>query len=260
MVASKIKAHQMPRIFCNSHLTLIDRFELPVEAARHVQVLRLQPGTPITLFNGQGGEFGAEVLEMTRREVYVRVHDFNPIEREARLAVHMAIGMPANERMDWLIEKCTELGLTQLSPLMTQHNVVKLNAERGDKKILHWNSIAAAACAQCGRNRAPKIDPPITLNHWLKTLPTQLDTNAPRWFFSLDPVAQPLYEHFMQVKSIELKHEAQVVMAFGPEGGWSSQEESTLRAYHFTPVSLGERTLRAETAAIAALASLSLLL
>ena len=225
-----------------------------------MQVLRLQPGTSITVFNGQGGEFEAQILEMTRRDVYVQVHRFHPIEREAPLAIHMAIGMPANERMDWLIEKCTELGLTQLSPLMTQHNVVKLNTERGDKKILHWSSIAAAACAQCGRNRAPKINTPTTLNQWLKTLPTQLEANAPRWFFSLDPLAQPLYEQFMLIKNIELKHQAQVVMAFGPEGGWSAEEESALKTHHFIPVSLGERTLRAETAAIAALASLSLLL
>lgn len=231
-----------------------------MEAARHIQVLRLQPGTPITLFNGEGGEFNAEVLEMTRRDVYVRVHSFIPLEREAKLAVHMAIGMPANERMDWLIEKSTELGLVQLSPLMTQHNVVKLNAERGDKKILHWNSIAAAACAQCGRNRAPKIESPISLAQWLKNLPTNADINAPRWFFSLSPEAKPFYEQFLEVKNIELKQQAHVVMVFGPEGGWSLEEESALKASHFTPVSLGERTLRAETAAIAALASLSLLL
>lgn len=249
----------VPRIFCNSNLSVQDRLELPPDAARHVQVLRLQPGSALTLFNGEGGEFESEILEMTRKDVIVKVIAFKPIERESTLAVHLAIGMPANERMDWLVEKSTELGLNKLTPLMTQHNVVRLNQERGDKKLIHWNSIASAACSQCGRNRAPLIDTPTSLTPWLKSLPNSDPNLSLRWFFSLEEGAAPLHNQFERVSSLLTKPARSVLIAFGPEGGWSAQEELLLKDHSFVPLSLGERTLRAETAAIATLAALTLL-
>ncbi len=249
----------MPRIFCNTPLSVQDRYELPLEAARHVQVLRLQPGSEVTLFNGEGGEYRAEVVEMTRKDVFAHILSFDPIERESKVAVHLAIGIPANERMDWLIEKTTELGLSKLTPLMTQHNVVRVNPERGDKKIQHWNAIAFAACSQCGRNRTPLIDPPITLLNWLKDLPAPQMMSGPRWFFSLDPESEPFGQDLLELKSQPAEKDACVLIAFGPEGGWSAQEEVLLKNHHFRPLSLGTRTLRAETAAIATLASITAL-
>jgi len=249
----------MPRIFCSAPLSIQTRFELPLEAARHVQVLRLQPGLNVTLFNGEGGEFDACILEMTRREVYVQITGFNPIERESVIAIHLAIGMPANERMDWLIEKTTELGLSRLTPLMTQHNVVRLNTERGDKKLLHWKAISHSSCSQSGRNRAPAIESPTSLVNWLKKLQYPLAENFPRWYFSLDGAAEPLNNkiHFLQQNN---KSSYTVILAFGPEGGWSAEEESILQTHGFNPLSLGARTLRTETAAISVIAALNLAL
>lgn len=247
----------MPRIFCNSSLVVQDRYELPQEAARHVQVLRLQPGSKITLFNGEGGEFEAIVVEMTRKDVFAQIIKFLPIERESRLSVHLAIGMPANERMEWLIEKATELGLSKLTPLMTQHNVVRLNPERGDKKLLHWNAIAHAACSQCGRNRAPVIESPITFMQWLKTLSDR--ENIIRWYFTLSTGSEPLLKELERIKSLPNKFEGSFLITVGPEGGWSSLEEEALKTHHFLPVSLGDRTLRTETAAIATVATLNIL-
>jgi 16S rRNA (uracil1498-N3)-methyltransferase len=250
----------MPRIFCNSPLIIQDRYELPLESSRHIQVLRLQPGMQITLFNGRGGEFQAEILEMTRKEVYVKVISFEGVERELQRPVHLAIGIPANERMDWLIEKATELGLTRLTPLMTQHNVVRINPERSDKKTHHWNAIASAACAQCGRNRAPLIDTSTNLTSWLQSLPEILENDTSRWFFSLNQDSESFFDHFSQYQKQSALAQTSLVIAFGPEGGWSTQEELLLKNHHFTALSLGSRVLRTETAAIATLSTLSLLM
>ena len=127
--------------------------DLPATAARHVQVLRMQPGHALTLFNGEGGEYAAEVEHMGRSDVRVRVGEHHPIEREATRRVHLVVGMPANERMDWLVEKATELGVTRITPVMTERSVMRLTGERADKKLAHWQAVAASACEQCGRNR-----------------------------------------------------------------------------------------------------------
>ena len=250
---------KMPRIFCNVPLSIQDSYQLPHEAARHIQVLRLQPGLSITLFNGEGGEFDAQILEMTRKDVYVKILRFNPVERESPIALHLAIGMPANERMDWLIEKTTELGLSRLTPLMTQHNVVRVNPERGDKKLLHWNAISHSACAQSGRHRALRIDSPTRLIHWLENLQSPASNNYPRWYFSLGVGSEPFQTQIHHFKELGLTPN-EVIVAFGPEGGWSLEEESLLQTHMFKPLSLGTRTLRAETAAISVVAALNLAL
>ncbi|MEN9328922.1 MAG: hypothetical protein RLZZ484_110, partial [Pseudomonadota bacterium] len=146
----------MPRFFCDLPLVPGEALALPAAAARHVQVLRLQPGQAVTLFNGLGGEYLAEVTHMGRSDVQVRVLSHAALEHENWRAVHLAIGMPANERMDWLVEKATELGVTRLTPLMTERSVLRLQGERAEKKRAHWQSVAAAACEQCGRNRLPE--------------------------------------------------------------------------------------------------------
>jgi len=253
----------MPRIFCNVPIDLIDHWSLPADAARHIQVLRLQPGDDFTLFNGNGGEFTALIHEMTRKEVIVSIKRFNPIQRELKTSIHLAIGMPANERMDWLIEKATELGLTKLTPLMTQHNVVRLDSIRGEKKTQHWHAISATACTQCGRNTIPLIDKPIGLSHWLKSLSDNrgiTNDNLIKWFFSLDPNAMSLGAQIQAFSDQPFKSDKEILIVFGPEGGWSKDEESLLEAHGFKALSLGNRTLRAETAAIATLAAISLML
>ena len=230
----------MPRFYCPSPLATGLALSLPPGAARHVQVLRLQPGDAITLFNGEGGEFDATVTRMGRSDVEVDVGAHHTIEREANRAVHLLAGITANERMDWLVEKATELGVASITPLVAERSVLKLKGERAEKKLAHWQGVAVAAAEQCGRNRVPPIHPAVTLTEWLKK-------SAPgeRWVLSLFEGTQPVPRQASQ---------APVTVLSGPEGGLSPSEESTALAAGFAPVSLGPRVLRAETAPLALLA------
>lgn len=227
--------------------------DLPAGAARHVQVLRMQPGDALTLFDGAGGEYDATVERMGRSDVAVMVGAHRAIEREAARAVHLAVGMPANERMDWLVEKATELGVASIQPLMTAHGVLRLAGERADKKRAHWEAIAIASCEQCGRNRVPVIHPVQSFGGWLGSATSKVDTaDAPaRFVLSLSDGARPLPAWLPPIGS-----RAALVLS-GPEGGLSSGEEAEAIARGFTPVTLGARVLRAETAALAALMSSS---
>ena len=155
----------MPRFYCPCPLQTGDALDLPPGPARHVQVLRMQPGQTITLFNHgpgwdgarqavtAGGEYEAEILLMGRSQVQVRVGAFKARECEAARRVSIAVVMPANERMDWLVEKATELGVASIYPLTSERSVLRLSGERADKKIAHWQAVAIAACEQCGANQ-----------------------------------------------------------------------------------------------------------
>lgn len=237
----------MPRFYCPTPLPSGATLGLPDGATRHVQVLRLQPGDTITLFNGEGGECEAEITRMGRSEVDVRIVSHCDVEREAPRAVHLALGMPANERMDWLLEKATELGMAGLQPLQTERSVLRLSGERAEKKRSHWQGIAIAACEQSARNRVPTVQPVRTVHEWLRgELPAQ------RLLLSFAPDSVSLTQ---QIARLDL---GPVVLLSGPEGGLSPAEEQAARAAGFSPVSLGARILRAETAPLAALAALTL--
>jgi len=218
---------------------------LPAGAARHVQVLRLQPGDELTLFNGEGGEWQARVTRMGRSEVRVQPQAHLAVERELALRVTLAVGMPANERMDGLVEKATELGVAAIQPLMTERSVLRLQGERADKKMAHWQGVAAAASEQCGRTRVPVVAPVRSLGDWLRGLPAAA---GPRYVLSLR-TPQPLAASGV----------SQVCFLSGPEGGLSEAEEAAALAAGFVPASLGPRVLRADTAPLAALAHLGLL-
>ena len=230
----------MPRFYCPAPLQTGLALSLPPGAARHVQVLRMQPGEVITLFNGEGGEFEATVIRMGRSDVDVEVGAHNPVEREARRAVHLLAGITANERMDWLVEKATELGVASITPLMAERSVLKLKGERADKKLAHWQGVAAAAAEQCGRNRVPVIHAAVSLNDWIKKA-----SLGQRWVLSLSQGTQPL---------AQMTGDAVVTVLSGPEGGLSPAEEACALAAGFVSVSLGPRVLRAETAPLAVLA------
>lgn len=236
----------MARIHCAVALASDSSLSLPPGAARHVQVLRMQPGDALTLFDGTGGEFAATVERMGRSEVEVRVGERIAVEREAARAVHLAVGMPANERMDWLVEKATELGVAGIQPLMTAHAVLRLSGERAEKKRTHWEAIAIAACEQCGRNRVPEIHPVQTFANWLSAL----SADSPRFILSLAEGTRPVRELVQN----DFRH---AWVLSGPEGGLSPIEERDAISRGFVPLSLGPRVLRAETAALAALAFLS---
>jgi 16S rRNA (uracil1498-N3)-methyltransferase len=215
---------------------------LPPAASRHVQVLRLQPGHELTLFDGRGGEYTAVVERMGRADVEVRVGEQRAVERECRRAIHLALGMPANERMDWLVEKATELGAASLQPLVTERSVLRLAGERAQKKQAHWEAVAIAACEQCGRNRVPVIHPVRSLAEWLA-----LPSGVPGAVLSLRAGATPVPA--LDAPALRLLS--------GPEGGLAPGEEEAALAAGLVPVSLGARVLRAETAPLAALVLLT---
>ncbi|MFZ3128075.1 MAG: 16S rRNA (uracil(1498)-N(3))-methyltransferase [Rhodoferax sp.] len=252
----------MPRFYCPAPLATDGVLDLPAGAARHVQVLRLQPGDTITLFH-DGGEFDATVTHMGRSDVRVQVGAHHPVEREALRAVHLLVGMPANDRMDWLVEKATELGVASIQPLMTERSVLRLSGERAEKKVAHWHSVAVAACEQCGGNRVPVVHPVMGLAQWLTSNPQavapSLDGKAnaalpARMLLSLRATSQPL-RTLLPAAASSIRQP--VTFLSGPEGGLSAAEEDAALACGFVPVSLGQRVLRAETAALAALTLLA---
>ena len=237
----------MPRFHCAVRLSSGITLALPPGAARHVQVLRLQPGDEITLFDGAGGHYTALVERMGRSEVTVTIGAHMQVEREASRAVHLAVGMPANDRMDWLVEKATELGVASIQPLITAHGVLRLSAERAEKKVAHWQAIAIAACEQCGRNRVPLVHPVQGFAAWLGS-PRATSTADQRLILSLAEGSRPLRPS----ASVDDPTAPALVLS-GPEGGLGRSEEDAALTIGFTPVSLGNRILRAETAALAAL-------
>ncbi len=235
----------MPRLHCPAPLSEGQALHLPAGAARHAQVLRLQPGAALTLFNGEGGEWDAVIERMGRSDVQVRVGAHRPIEREAPRPIHLLAGITANERMDWLVEKATELGVASITPLLAERSVLKLKGERADKKLAHWQGVAVAAAEQCGRNRVPVIHAALSLADWLAR-PT---VDAQRCVLSLAQGTRAL--------AAAAGGGEPLVVLSGPEGGLSPAEESLALSSGFVPVTLGPRVLRAETAPLAVLAALT---
>jgi len=271
----------MPRFYCPTPLVTGALLDLPDGPARHVQVLRLQPGDAITLFdgqkhaNGQFGEYAATVTQMGRSHVQVQVGQWAATQREATRQIHLAVGMPANERMDWLVEKAAELGVASIQPLMTERSVLRLSGERAIKKQSHWQSVAVAACEQCGGNRVPLVHEVLTLTQWLKAGTLQAQTTAAfavgagsgagslALLLSLRDgslgLRQAVQQHLpaQNQGNVPVNTKADhITFLSGPEGGLSASEEEAALAAGFKPTTLGPRVLRAETAALAALATL----
>ena len=252
---------KLPRFYCPSALNTGEDLSLPAGTARHVQVLRLQPDHEITLFNGQGGEFKAVVTHMGRSEVSVRVGEHHPVERELSIQVHLWSGITANERMDWLLEKATELGAATLLPITAERSVLKLKGERADKKLAHWQAIAVASSEQCGRNRVLQVGQAITLTQALEHLSAASSpSRSARWVLSLSPGTRLLQEMIQTIRPARGQGATQpteVIVLSGPEGGLSPAEEAQAIAAGFVPVSLGNRVLRAETAPVAVLSAIA---
>lgn len=224
------------------------QLDLPPETARHVQVRRLQPGDAITLFDGQGGQWQARVRHMGRRDVRVELGERVTLDREADRPVHLAVAVMASERMDWLLEKATELGMHSLTPILSERGNTRLEGVRAEKKRQRWQAVAIAACEQCGRNRLPQIHAPIRLPDFLAQA-----QSGHKWLLSLQAGAMPMRQELASLGAQDA-----VTLLSGPEGGLSPEEEAQALAAGYQPLSLGPRTLRAETAPLAALAALSL--
>jgi 16S rRNA (uracil1498-N3)-methyltransferase len=237
------------RLFVDTPLLAHSELSLPAAAARHAQVLRVQPGTVLTLFDGGGSDWPATILAMGRSDVRVRVGEPQVVQRELPWPVTLALGMPANERMDTVVEKATELGVAALAPLHTERSVLRLHGERAERKRSHWQGIVQAACEQCGRAVVPPVWPVRSLADWLRQAPAA-DHHL---LLSLRADAMPL------AAGMGGRGMGSLVLLSGPEGGLSSDEEDAARAQGYVPVALGPRVLRADTAPLAALAWLALL-
>jgi len=239
----------MPRFHVAAALATGDTLSVPDDVLRHMQVLRLQRGDAVVLFNGQGGQFEAELLELDKRAAIARVGAFQSREAESPYHVTLAQGIAGGDKMDWLIEKAVELGVGSMAPLSAARCVVRLAGERATRRHAHWQALVRAACEQCGRNRVPEIAPAQEIAGWLAALPTPapgelrllLSPRAKLAFADL-PTSAP---------------EGQVLVMIGPEGGFSGEEEALAIGCGFTPLGLGPRVLRAETAGIAILSALA---
>jgi 16S rRNA (uracil1498-N3)-methyltransferase len=219
---------------------------LPETAARHaVTVLRLQVGDTLSLFNGEGGEYRATLVAVSKREARVRLTQFQATERESPVDITLALGISAGERMDYSLQKATELGVSAIAPLATERSVVKLAGERAGKRLQHWQHVVIAACEQCGRNRVPAVAPVQKLFDYLAAV----DRN--QRLLMLSPDADTPLKLVAPT--------AAAVLLIGPEGGLAPAEYQAAQASGFEPVKLGPRILRTETAPVAALAVLQAL-
>lgn len=247
-----------PRLYVGPQALQPGVLALPEGPTRHVQVRRLQPGDALLLFDGRGAEWPSRVLAMGRTVVEVEVGLPQAVDRELPWSTGLAVGMPANERMDGLVEKLAELGLGTLQPLVCERSVLRLQGERALRRQSHWQAVAVAACEQCGRTRVPQIRVPMTLQAWLDgstgaTLGQDAGRHSgqgdARWLLSpaaaLGPPVRPVMG-------------ASVWALSGPEGGLSDDEQALARSRGFVDVGLGPRVLRADTAPLALLAWLGI--
>ena len=209
-------------------------------------MLRLQPGDALTLFDGSGPEWQAEVTAMGRNEVRVRLLASGEPGRELPRAVTLAVVMPANDRMDFIVEKASELGAAVLQPLMSERSVLRLSGERADKKRAHWQGVAIAAAEQSGRTVPMRVQAVQPLGAWLAALGAPA---ADEWRGLLSPRASQPLQPFAARR---------VLFLSGPEGGLSDSEEDAARARGFAPVNLGPRILRADTAPLTVLSWIAL--
>lgn len=233
----------MPRIYHPAALASGTLIELEPSAANHLAgVLRLGVGAALTLFNGQGGEYAATIQAIDRRRVRVAVGEHHARELESALEITLAQGIAKGERMDYAIQKATELGVTRIVPLITERTNVRLAPERWEKKRQHWRGVIIAACEQCGRNRLPTLAPPCGLSDWLtqdqSALRLALDPRSAQGLASIDALP------------------ASVSLLVGPEGGLSADELRHAQQNGWRGLRLGSRVLRSETAGLVGLALL----
>lgn len=232
----------VPRIHCEHKLGPGAQFPLAPQAAQHVaKALRLKPGATLVVFDGAGGEYEATIERIDRGRVDVKVGAWRASEVEAPLAVGLVQGLPEADKMDWIIQKATELGVAWIQPVVCERSVVRLAGERAERREAHWRRVAIAACEQCGRNRVPELRATLGFAAWLSEA-----APAPRWM--LVPGAPPLAARAAPPAGLEL--------LVGPEGGLSERERELAEGRGCEPVSLGPRVLRAETAPVAALAAI----
>ena len=234
---------RVSRLFLDGDLSPGRVIGLPPEAANYVgRVLRLRSGDPVTLFNGRGGEWEARVGEGSRGHFVVEVGEHRARESESPLAVTLGLGISRGERMDFGLQKAVELGVAEVVLLVTERCVVQLDAERALSRRAHWHRVMASACEQCGRNRLPRLGEVAGVADWLGAAGSGAR-------LVLSPVAEAALSDLPRPQGT-------VTLLIGPEGGLAPAELALAAHWGFTPLRLGPRILRTETAVVAALAAL----
>ncbi len=230
---------RIPRIFTPQAITSNSILVLAEPQSHYLsKVLRMQAGRELILFNGEGGEYSAEISAVHKKHVDVSVKEFSAENRQSHLQLELAIGVSRGERMDWVLQKATELGATKITPLLTERTEVKLSGERADKKIEHWQQILISACEQCQRNILPELSEPKNYSDWVVQCDAELK-------FVL---------HHRDSKGLPAEKTPQsVTLLIGPEGGLDDDEIAQALTQGFAPLTLGPRVLRTETAPIAAI-------
>ena len=218
---------------------------LPERAANHLtRVLRLRQGDPCVLFNGDGRDYPATLVEVGKRQVHARLDDAVVVDNESPLRIVLIQGIARGEKMDLILQKATELGVAEVVPVNGERTEVRLDAERAHKRVAHWRSVIESACEQSGRASIPALAAPVALQ--------AIGGHLPRTGLRL--LLDPQGEHRLQ--ALPDPADATVVIAIGPEGGWSPRDREILHAAGFTGLRLGPRILRTETAGLAAIAAL----
>jgi len=231
-----------PRFHVPPGLSPGAELSLPARAAQHVAVLRLRPGDAVILFDGCGGEYNCTLSRIGKGEARVRVAARSDIERESALDITLAQGLSSGDRMDYALQKATELGVSRIQPIATERSVVRVSEDRAERKLAHWRNVVIAACEQCGRNRVPEVAPVVALAAFLSSV------RGGTLRLLLAPDAELRLRDLQPANSIEI--------LIGPEGGLSEFERQSAERAGFTPVRLGPRVLRTETAPIAAISTL----
>ncbi|MEM9254373.1 MAG: 16S rRNA (uracil(1498)-N(3))-methyltransferase [Pseudomonadota bacterium] len=231
------------RIYTPQPLKRGANIQLETNAAQHLtRVLRMRPGDQFVLFDGSGVEFNATIEQCDTQRVVIEVQAERLRESPPRLRIHLGMAISRGERMDWIMQKSTELGVTAITPLLTERTQVKLSSKRVAKKLSHWRQITISACEQSGRCLLPDLDAPMPLRNWLPLVDTErrllLHPSATEDETTLDLASVP----------------GSVSLLIGPEGGFSATELATARAQGFHALKLGPRVLRTETAPLAAIA------
>ncbi|NQX87272.1 MAG: 16S rRNA (uracil(1498)-N(3))-methyltransferase [Halioglobus sp.] len=231
---------RIPRIFTTQQLSSHSRLLLESGPSHHlVKVLRLGRCDTLILFDGHGGEYTADIVAVDKNQVEVHTDERRDVACESLLCVHLGIAISRSDRMDWVVQKSTELGVGEITPLLTRRTGIKLAGDRADKKLRHWRQIAVSACEQCGRDRVPVLHPPKALEEWLKT------TKADKKF-----VLHPQATHDSKNSD---GSPTSVALLAGPEGGLDKEEIAQAETTGYLSLKLGPRILRTETAPLVAI-------
>lgn len=229
---------RLSRFFIDAPLSL-GQHDLPEAQAHYIgRVLRHAVGDAVQLFDGSGQEFLGELIEVGKKTVRVELREQLAGQSESPLHIHLGQGLSRGERMDWAIQKATELGVSEITPIVSERCEVRLKDERADKRLAHWRQVAISACEQCGRSVLPLIHAPQSLVEWQAAVDAELK-------LVLHPVAAPLESH---------ARPARLAFLIGPEGGLTEAEVTQAQEHEFQPARLGPRVLRTETAPVVALA------